>query len=87
MVLVAGAFVRLARSGGGGSVACVGVGVFWATAQSVGHADVDEVVPIVRGADDIHDGPSGLSLIVRVVECKAVLFSVTGVSHVAEPTV
>ena len=48
-------------------VVCVGLCVFRALTHSVGHADVDEVVPCVCGAGDVHDGFAGLSLVVGVV--------------------
>ena len=48
-------------------VVCVGMCVFRALTHSVGHADVDEVVPCVCGAGDVHDGFAGLSLVVGVV--------------------
>ena len=87
VVLVPCAFGLFSRSGSSGVVVCVGSGVFGALAHSVWYADVDEVVPRVCGADNVHDGAPGLSPGVDVVELGDVLFEVAGVAQVAEPSV
>ena len=86
VVVVALAFVLFACVGGCVVVSCVGGSVFWALTHSVGHADVDEVVPSVRCADDIHNGFPWLP-VVCVVEFWDVLLSVACVSHIGKPSV
>ena len=83
VVLVSCAFGLFSCSGSSGVVVCVGSGVFGALAHSVCYADVDEVVPRVCGADNVHDGAPGLSPGVDVVELGDVLFKVAGVAQVA----
>ena len=57
--------------------------MFGALTHSVCYADVDEVVPRVCGAHNVHDGAPGLSPGVDVVELGAVLFKVAGVAQAA----
>ena len=83
VVLVSCAFGLFSCSGSSGIVVCVGGGVFGALTHSVCYADVDEVVPPVCGADNVHDGAPGLSPGVDVVELGDMLFKVAGVAQVA----
>ena len=74
--VVASAFLcfTLLDCGGGGAGAAGGAG--GEVAHSVGHADVDEALPVVDGGSDVHDGAAGLSLGIDVVEFAYVLFAV-----------
>ena len=87
VVMVPGSFLRFALLCGGGVGAGAAGGARGAIAHSVGYADVNELLPIVDGGNDVHNGLTRSSLFVGVVQFWYVLLSVSEVSHVSKPVV